>query len=257
MKSKYLISALVLISSTFCQDPEEELLPDNFEETIDDVDEEPVTVMEEEEEDVTMTTPITTPIMRTTPSTPIMRTTTISVVSDRVDVVDSSELASARENNFGESGLEVNEIDVSAEAISKETSVQVQTETTPQEIATKEMETTSPKETIIDQTELKRTEIQKPRYISNGWFLFPDDSINEAGNSLYKTVQSFPAATKPVLPLKTSFFSYPWQHFPQKWASQPYSNEVSSNNLFKYSNNFPFKYPYVYYSLNINNQNTV
>merc|ERR1712130_888241 len=242
MKSKYLLSALVLISSTFCLEPEEELLPDNFEETIDDVDEEPVTVMEEEEEDVTMTTPITTPIMRTTPSTPIMRTTTISVVSDRVDVVDSSELASARENNFGESGLEVNEIDVSAEAISKETSVQVQTETTPQEIAT---------------TELKRTEIQKPRYISNGWFLFPDDSIHEAGNSLYKTVQSFPAATKPVLPLKTSFFSYPWQHFPQKWASQPYSNEVSSNNLFKYSNNFPFKYPYVYYSLNINNQNTV
>jgi len=243
MKSKYLISALVLISSTFCQDPEEELLPDNFEEIIDDVEEEPVTVMEEEEEDVTMTTPITTPIMRTT---------TISVVSDKVDVVDSSELASARENNFGESGLEVNEIDVSAEAISKETSVQVQTETTSQEMATKDMETTSPKETIIDQTELKTTEIQKPSYFNNGWFLFPDDSINEGGNSLYKTVQSFPAR-----PLKTSFFSYPWQHFPQKWASQPYNNEVSSNNLFKYSNNFPFKYPYVYYSLNINNQNTV
>jgi len=250
MKSKYLISALVLISSTFCQDPEEELLPDNFEENIDDVDEEPVTVMEEEEEDVTMTTPITTP------STPIMRTTTISVVSDKVDV-DSSELASARENNFGESGLEINEIEVAAEAISKETSVQVQTETTSQEIATKEMENTSSKETIIDQTDLKTTESQKPRYVSNGWFLFPDDSINEGGNSLYTTVQSFPAATKPVLPLKTSFFSYPWQHFPQKWASQPYSNEVSSNNLFKYSNNFPFKYPYVYYSLNINNQDTV
>jgi len=234
MKSEYLISVLIFISSTLCQEPGEELLPDNFEEPMDDVEEEPVTMMEEE--DVTMTTPITTPIMRTT---------TISVVSDKKDV-KSSEPASPRENSFGDSGLEVNDIEVTTE-----------TETTTQEITTEKIEATSLKENINDQKEVTITDAHKPRYISNGWFLFPDGSINQGGNPLYQTVQRFPAVNKPVLPSKTSYFSYPWHHFPQKWASEPYSNEVNSNNHFQFNNNFPFKYPYVYYSLNIKNQDSV
>merc|ERR1712198_784741 len=127
-----------------------------------------VTMMEEE--DVTMTTPITTPIMRTT---------TISVVSDKKDV-KSSEPASPRENSFGDSGLEVNDIEVTTEKI----------------------EATSLKENINDQTEVTITNAHKPRYISNGWFLFPDGSINQGGNPLYQTVQRFPVVNKPVLPSK-------------------------------------------------------
>merc|ERR1712198_684761 len=141
-----------------------------------------------EEEDVTMTTPITTPIMRTT---------TISVVSDKD--VKSNEPASPRESTFGDSGLEVNEIEVTTEKIAA----------------------TSLKENINDQKEVTITDAHKPRFISNGWFLFPDGSINQGGNPLYQTVQRFPAVNKPVLPSKTSYFSYPWHHFPQKWASEP------------------------------------
>lgn len=161
-------------------------------------------------------------------------------------LIFSNEPASPRESTFGDSGLEVNEIEVTTE-----------TETTTQEITTEKIEATSLKENINDQTEVTITNAHKPRYISNGWFLFPDGSINQEGNPLYQTVQRFPAVNKPVLPSKTSYFSYPWHHFPQKWASEPYNNEVNSNNLFQFNNNFPFKYPYVYYSLNINNQDSV
>merc|ERR1711944_116000 len=106
-----------------------------------------------EEEDVTMTTPITTPVMRTT---------TISAPSDEENVV-SNDPVSPREAIFDGSGLEVNEIDITTQP--SETT----TETTTQEIVTEKFETTPLTISTMDTTEVPTTEMTEPRYIGNGW----------------------------------------------------------------------------------------
>merc|ERR1712027_125678 len=169
--------------------------------------------MGEEMEDVTMTTPITTPG---------------SSESDD-DNMETLPIESRIETK-SESDME-GELEINTEPVSET-----------KEDVVEEVELTE----VVEEEDNELVTEASPRQFldgsNNGWFLFPQSSLTP----LYQSNQYYPAyqAKSPVYSFQ---FAYPG-----KWAAQPSENEVNTHSLYSYNYNLPFSYPYVYYkNLNV------
>merc|ERR1719210_1231110 len=86
----------------------------------------------------------------------------------------------------------------------------------------------------------------EPEANNNGWFFFSNPGVVP----LYQTVQKFPYSSPKHLHPHSYLPKFQWP-YPHQWASKPSSKSIR---------NYPFGFPYVYYSINSkigidNNQN--
>jgi len=232
MKYNSLFLILVLLQSCLGQDAEDLL------EGIETGTEEGVT--EVDMEDVTMTTPITTPAAAKVTSEKEILTT---------QVAEEDDIESEKEVILKEENLEMNQDTVSGEKIPKKLSITVDTSADIDEGSDdnlsddyNEVESRSNKDDIGFETKTN----------SNGWFYFSNSHPGLV--PLYQSVLKFPASSKHVHP-QTYVPKFQWT-YPYQWASKPTSDQEQTNTI----GSSPFTFPYVYYSINTkvgvdNNQN--
>jgi len=233
MKYYTLILILVLYDNVIGQD----ILQDgeNLLEDMETGTEEAVT--EIEMEDVTMTTPITTPAAR--------EVSNKVIVTTPAPVVDTENEESLNE----EQDLEMNQESISQEKVPRKLSVIVEDDV--YDVADdvsedaddisddyNEIEDRSDKDDISSEADAN----------NNGWFYFSNSHPGVV--PLYHTVQKFPYSSPKHLHPQSYIPKFQWT-YPHQWASKPSSKRIG---------NYPFGYPYVYYSINSkigvdNNQN--
>merc|ERR1711983_515365 len=173
-----------------------------------------------------MTTPITTPAAR--------EVSNKVIVTTPAPVVDTENEESLNEDQ----DLEMNQESISQEKIPRKLSVIVEEDADDISDDYNEIEDRSDKDDISSEAEVN----------NNGWFYFSNSHPGVV--PLYHTVQKFPySSPKHLHP--HSYIPKFQLTYPHQWASKPSSKSIG---------NYPFGYPYVYYSINSkigvdNNQN--
>merc|ERR1711963_326783 len=200
------------------------LMLENLLEDIETGTEEAVT--EVELEDVTMTTPITTPAAKEVTNKVIFTTS--------APIVDIDNEESLNE----EQDLEMNQESLSQEKIPRKLSVIVADDVSEDSDDYNEIEDRSDIDDISSEPEAN----------NNGWFFFSNSHPGVV--PLYQTVQKFPYSSPKHLHPHSYLPKFQWP-YPHQWASKPSSKSIR---------NYPFGFPYVYYSINSkigidNNQN--
>jgi len=236
MKYNSLFLILVLLQSCLGQDAEDLL------EGIETGTEEGVT--EVDMEDVTMTTPITTPAAAKVTSQKEILTTPVAEEEDNIE--------SEKEVILKEESLEMNQDTISGEKIPKKLSITVDTSVNIDEDSDDTDDNLSDDYNEVESRSNKDDIGFETKTNSNGWFYFSDSHPGLV--PLYQTVLKFPASPKHVHP-QPYIPKFQWS-YPYQWASKPTSDQDKTNTI----GSSPFTFPYVYYSINTkvgvdNNQN--
>merc|ERR1711868_249588 len=180
-----------------------------------------------------MTTPITTPAAKEVTNKVIFTTS--------APIVDIDNEESLNE----EQDLEMNQESLSQEKIPRKLSVIVEDDV--YDVADDVSEDSDDYNEIEDRSDIDDIS-SEPEANNNGWFFFSNSHPGVV--PLYQTVQKFPYSSPKHLHPHSYLPKFQWP-YPHQWASKPSSKSIR---------NYPFGFPYVYYSINSkigidNNQN--